>query len=416
VIKKVYIAHVVFFFTVYVFGQEQGVVLKINNTASYSTVERSDLRRYDNGTYTGLACREVRSLLTFQKNDRLYKGNVYVLEETRRDMRRSAQAVEAIVPVSFRIEPNGNLQLENDQGFPSLRGFPTFPDEAVAPGAQWTAPGDRAIDPLNTGDPVIVTFLALYEYVGTEMYQNELVHRIKAQYALRYNDDIKVQGSHTVDIIIRVRDSFPVFIRDILDEQFHFSNGKTLRFQGLTLTFGQGTVPLNRKTTITMLENKLVTTPPPIPRTEDSLPEHIPETPLATVAEPEPNLEAVGRDIDVIAVPEGILLRIKELRFIPDMDRLFPEETERLDTIAAALKQISDKTFLVEGHTAAIGGSDGRALSTQRARYIVDELVARGIAANRFIYKGWGGAKPLGNNNTSEGRNKNRRVEITILD
>jgi outer membrane protein OmpA-like peptidoglycan-associated protein len=47
---------------------------------------------------------------------------------------------------------------------------------------------------------------------------------------------------------------------------------------------------------------------------------------------------------------------------------------------------------------------------------MIDELVKRGITAGRFIYKGWGGQKPLADNSTDEGRRLNRRVEITILE
>jgi outer membrane protein OmpA-like peptidoglycan-associated protein len=47
---------------------------------------------------------------------------------------------------------------------------------------------------------------------------------------------------------------------------------------------------------------------------------------------------------------------------------------------------------------------------------MVDELVKRGISADRFIYKGWGGTRPVGDNATNEGRSANRRVEITILE
>jgi outer membrane protein OmpA-like peptidoglycan-associated protein len=47
---------------------------------------------------------------------------------------------------------------------------------------------------------------------------------------------------------------------------------------------------------------------------------------------------------------------------------------------------------------------------------MIEELAARGIPAGRFIYKGWGGTKPLGDNSSEEGRSLNRRVEITILE
>jgi outer membrane protein OmpA-like peptidoglycan-associated protein len=55
-------------------------------------------------------------------------------------------------------------------------------------------------------------------------------------------------------------------------------------------------------------------------------------------------------------------------------------------------------------------------LSLRRARRITGELTQRGIAAERFIYKGWGGTKPIAPNTDEPGRARNRRVEITILE
>jgi outer membrane protein OmpA-like peptidoglycan-associated protein len=96
---------------------------------------------------------------------------------------------------------------------------------------------------------------------------------------------------------------------------------------------------------------------------------------------------------------------------------MLPAERPRLDMIARVLKETPDRMFLVEGHTAAIGRSTGEMeLSVQRARRMVDELTNRGIPAERFIYKGWGGTKPIGDNSNDEGRRLNRRVEITILE
>ena len=55
-------------------------------------------------------------------------------------------------------------------------------------------------------------------------------------------------------------------------------------------------------------------------------------------------------------------------------------------------------------------------LSIERAKRMVEELVSRGLGADRFIYKGWGGTRPIGDNATNAGRSLNRRVEITILE
>jgi outer membrane protein OmpA-like peptidoglycan-associated protein len=119
----------------------------------------------------------------------------------------------------------------------------------------------------------------------------------------------------------------------------------------------------------------------------------------------------------MIPVDSGLRLTVKDVRFAPDSDEFLPSENSRLEVIAGVLKDVPDKIFLVEGHTAAIGNPAGEMeLSLRRAKRMADEMVKRGIPAERFMYKGWGGTRPLGDNATDEGRRLNRRVEITILE
>jgi outer membrane protein OmpA-like peptidoglycan-associated protein len=92
-------------------------------------------------------------------------------------------------------------------------------------------------------------------------------------------------------------------------------------------------------------------------------------------------------------------------------------EKGRLDAIASALKKIPDRNFLIEGHAADLGKPQGQyELSEARAKRIVDELAARGIAPSRLIYRGRGADLPVAGNDTEAGRARNRRVEITVLD
>ena len=71
----------------------------------------------------------------------------------------------------------------------------------------------------------------------------------------------------------------------------------------------------------------------------------------------------------------------------------------------------------MEGHTASVGRPEGeQTLSEQRAKAIAQALSKRGIQAGKFICKGSGGTKPVADNSTAEGKAKNRRVEITILE
>ena len=73
--------------------------------------------------------------------------------------------------------------------------------------------------------------------------------------------------------------------------------------------------------------------------------------------------------------------------------------------------------MVVRGHTAEVGRpAEQDALSEERARTVADELSARGTAPGRLIYEGVGAAEPLAPNDTEEGRRRNRRVELLIIE
>jgi outer membrane protein OmpA-like peptidoglycan-associated protein len=425
-IKKIFVFIGIFALCAQTHAQNiyEPAVLAMAETGAYSIIERSDLRRYNNGKYVGLVRQEVRASILPQPAENnagalngtfLYQGNFFVLQNTLRDMKQSAQAVDAVVPVSFELRENGTMVIENDNGFPSMRGFPALPVQRVTPGFKWRAIGSRAANLLDPGQPVIIPFTAEYEYRGIEEYRNILVLRIYATYASRYQNPAadnltKVQGSHKVDILIRVKDGLPVFMRDDLDEIYTKTDGSTVQFKGFTFTFGEVIVPMDRGEVIASLGNILRIEP--LPQTSQTIP--IPG------ALESGDLNTTGFQdsaIDLTPVPEGIRLTIKDIRFAPDSAEFLPAERSRLDLLAEALKQIPERTFLVEGHTAATGRPFGEMeLSVERAKRMVDELVKRGISADRFIYKGWGGTKPVGDNSTDAGRSSNRRVEITILE
>jgi outer membrane protein OmpA-like peptidoglycan-associated protein len=291
-------------------------------------------------------------------------------------------------------------------GFPSLRGFPVFPAQAIAPGATWTDVAERTVDPLNLGHSVVMPIYVAYSYRGVETYKGIVVHRIKAQYSTQNNafsntqesvniDFKQVRDNHDVDILIRVDNGLPLLIRDILDETYTLKDNSTLRFAGFTLTFTEKLIPMDRNIVVADIIGS----------------RQKPSTPLQGPA------AGLGVDIEVVETPAGVKLTIKDIRFIPDSDAFFPEEKDRLDAIAVALMRTPDRIFMVEGHTADTGQPTLEMdLSTRRATRMIEELVKRGIPADRFLYKGWGGTKPVGDNGTESGRARNRRVEITILE
>jgi len=134
-----------------------------------------------------------------------------------------------------------------------------------------------------------------------------------------------------------------------------------------------------------------------------------------------PNTER-GAKVDsagCVAVVEPVKRNVvlEGVNFETDRATLLPESTAVLDRVVQRLKEIPEVRVAVEGHTDSTGSaSHNQALSEARATTVRDYFVAKGIAAERLIARGYGGTKPVATNDTPEGRALNRRVELTRLD
>ena len=98
-------------------------------------------------------------------------------------------------------------------------------------------------------------------------------------------------------------------------------------------------------------------------------------------------------------------------------DRITPESTPTLKEIGQMLKDHADLRIRVEGHTDNVGGADtNKALSEKRAASVKNFLVETyGIDASRVETAGFGPDQPVAANDTAEGRQMNRRVELVKL-
>ncbi|HWU75576.1 MAG TPA: OmpA family protein [Rhodanobacter sp.] len=96
-----------------------------------------------------------------------------------------------------------------------------------------------------------------------------------------------------------------------------------------------------------------------------------------------------------------------------DKATLRPDATPIITQLVALLKDDPELKLSIEGNTDNIGGHDYNVkLSQERAAAVVAELIKAGIAANRLGSTGNGPDKPVADNATTEGRAKNRRVEL----
>lgn len=92
------------------------------------------------------------------------------------------------------------------------------------------------------------------------------------------------------------------------------------------------------------------------------------------------------------------------------------ESQKTIDEIAEMLKNNSSLKVSIEGHTDNVGTpATNKTLSENRAKAVMNALIAKGIDKSRLSAKGWGQDKPISDNATEDGKAKNRRVEIVKL-
>lgn len=87
-----------------------------------------------------------------------------------------------------------------------------------------------------------------------------------------------------------------------------------------------------------------------------------------------------------------------------------------LNEMAAALHKVGGKKVKIVGHTDSSGdASKNLLLSQQRANAVKDYLVTKSVSADNLSTEGVGSNKPVADNDTAEGRRKNRRIEFEVL-
>ena len=115
----------------------------------------------------------------------------------------------------------------------------------------------------------------------------------------------------------------------------------------------------------------------------------------------------------------GLIVNLSDVLFDFNQASLKPGAREKLSKLAGILLAYPGPYHIeVEGHTDAIGSQDyNQKLSEDRAQSVSSYLLKAGIASDRIMaVRGFGKLKPVATNDTPEGRQMNRRVEIVITD
>jgi outer membrane protein OmpA-like peptidoglycan-associated protein len=120
---------------------------------------------------------------------------------------------------------------------------------------------------------------------------------------------------------------------------------------------------------------------------------------------------------EVQRIGEGIKITFDSgILFDIDKSDLRPVSKTNLTELAKILNKYPDTNILIEGHTDNTGSDDhNMTLSKDRAQSVAFYLATLEVKSARFSIAGYGETQPIVTNDTPEGRQKNRRVDIAVL-
>jgi outer membrane protein OmpA-like peptidoglycan-associated protein len=128
--------------------------------------------------------------------------------------------------------------------------------------------------------------------------------------------------------------------------------------------------------------------------------------------------ELKRKNIEARETDRGVAINLPSVLFDFDSARLTPDGKDRVGQIAAIVnKQAQGRKLVIEGHASrerADQEAYNQRLSEKRAQSVADALAREGLDRSRVTAKGLGTRSPVASNDTEEGRQRNRRVEVIV--
>lgn len=132
----------------------------------------------------------------------------------------------------------------------------------------------------------------------------------------------------------------------------------------------------------------------------------------------EQKMKALGDKLEGVSTESnerGLVITMADIEFATGKHELSEGSASQLREIATFLEEFPDRDVLVEGYTDSTGSSQyNDNLSELRAQSVMEKLRSNGVDRSRLQYKGYGEKFPIASNDSSQGRQANRRVEIVL--
>lgn len=302
----------------------------------------------------------------------------------------------------FYLKPTGIFVVDRDQYMPNIRSVPTFSETrdpalkeeaGMEQGTTWEKPGEEIMKFTNL---VTVPFNVRYEYRGLENVKSEEgeknCHKFISNYELNFGDSDaagpRVFGYVTSIWFWDAQQGIPYYAQ----EEY---NVIIVNEQGLANEFKIKSRSYYRKFRARNDAGKV------------ALAERLKE-----------NLEKDNPQLNVRVTDNGVAISLPDLFFDTDSAKLNKQAKESLEKIAQLLKTTDSKHVRVRGHTDSTGDETyNQQLSEKRAERVAEFLIdSADLNPDGISYDGKGAKDPVAENSTAEGRARNRRVEIILLD
>jgi outer membrane protein OmpA-like peptidoglycan-associated protein len=295
----------------------------------------------------------------------------------------------------FFIHENGGYEVPEEYLMPNLRSLPTFPDRPVEPDEEWRAEAEEAldIDRVRIRIPLDVH----YRYTGvseirgvsgrTGSFPRILYsYTIDQEIANAPGGIARISGYAADELWFDPEQGIPICDSNRLLYRFRFTDGRVVEYRFR--------IDSTYKKIRTIRESE-----------KEKLAEKVEE-----------DLKGESK-ITVRKSDEGIILDMNAVFFATDSAQLNADAEKKIGVIAEILKKFPDREIRISGHTDSTGEADHNLnLSQTRALSVLNELKnAHSIESNRMSYRGYGEERPIAENSSAEGREKNRRVEILIV-
>lgn len=301
----------------------------------------------------------------------------------------------------FWRDARGAFDIDDRYFMPVVRDVPLFPAKPLQAGDTWSAPGWEVHDfraSFGIQDPFSFPIVVSYTYLRDEVRSGircavigisyTVFQKLSAVPRTTRTYPVRIAGTSSQTLWWDTAGGRELAYTETFDFLFTLATGDEVEYVGEASGELIEAKPLDRTRAASAIGDELA----------------------------RQNLEGVSVRADEL----GVTISLDNVQFQPNSDALLPAELEKLRRIADILKDYPDRDLLITGHTAGVAGytaAQHQELSEQRAKAVGDFLLSLGVrSAGQVTTRGVGASVPVGDNATEEGRRRNRRVEITILE